>query len=352
MASRENSVSVSTLLRAIPQELRPEWDGLAVRITHGQAEWTLRPVWVGEGLPADAARARNEIARGIDAPPDAIPVVIARRISPGAREILESEKLSWADASGRAHIDIPGRLYIARLEPTRGDAGREFKWSAAADAIAETLLTWRARQPRGEAMPVAKVTVVAQTADVSLAHAARVLRHFDEQRYTAKTGAERGRTATRELRDPGRMLSDWAGHHASTAWPGGTVEFHVPWREPQQSVSMLTEALSGEEWALTGEAAADRIAPYLTSVPTVDIYVPIGALSHAVDRLALHPEAVEVESGGRVRIHPADPYLFRLTQEVRGVRTVSPVRVYADLLRGRGRSREAGEYLREAAIGF
>jgi hypothetical protein len=98
--------------------------------------------------------------------------------------------------------------------------------------------------------------------------------------------------------------------------------------------------------------AADRIAPYLTSVPTVDIYVPMGALSHAVDELALHPEVVEVESGGRVRVHPADPYLFRLTQELSGVRTVSPVRVYADLLRGRGRSREAGEYLREVAIGF
>jgi hypothetical protein len=351
VASRENSTSVSTLLRAIPEELRPEWDGLTVRIVHGQAEWTFRPVWVGEGLPADAKRGRDEIAHGIGAPPDAIPVVTARRISPGAREILESASLSWADASGRAHIDVPGRLYIARFEPIRADAGREFKWSAAADAIAETLLTWRVHQPGEEAMPVAKVTEVAQTADVSLAHAARVLRHFDEQRYTAKTGAERGRSATRELREPGRMLSDWAGHHAASAWPGG-VEFHVPWREPQQTVSMLAEVLSGEEWALTGEVAADRIAPYLTSVPTVDIYVPMGALSHAVDELALHPEAVEVESGGRVRIHPADPYLFRLTQEVRGVRTVSPVRVYADLLRGRGRSREAGEYLREVAIGF
>ena len=48
----------------------------------------------------------------------------------------------------------------------------------------------------------------------------------------------------------------------------------------------------------------------------------------------------------------ADPYVFRLTREARDVRTVSPVRVYADLLRGRGRTAEAAEYLRETAIGF
>lgn len=352
METREKSASVSALLRAIPQELHPTWDEGVVRVSYDGREWMLRPVWCGEGLPADAKRARDEIAHGGGARSNAIPVVTARRVSPGAREILDSQNLSWADTSGRAEIVIPGRVYIARFEPIRADAGRAFRWTAAADAIAETLLTWRTQQGGGEAMTVDKVAVIAEAADVSVAHAARVLRHFDEQGYTAKTGAERGSSASREFRDPGRMLSDWAGHYAASGEPGRVIEFHVPWRDPEESISMLLEILRGQDWALTGEAAADRIAPHLTSVPTVDVYVPERQLSAARVRLSQHPDVTEVESGGRIRIHQADPFVVKLAQDVRGVRTVAPVRVYADLLRARGRSAEAGEYLREMAIGF
>lgn len=352
MELRENSVSISALLRAVPEELQPEWDGEVVRVVHEGNRWAFRPTWIGEGLPADARRAISEVASHDSARSGAIPVVTARRISPGAKEILDAERLSWADASGRAHIVVPGRIYITRIEPIRADAGRTFKWSAAADAIAETLLTWRTQQAGTDIMPVEKVGVVAHAADVSLAHAARVLRHFDEQRYTAKTGAERGSSATREFRDPGRMLSDWAGHYVADTGPRTAVEFHVPWRESQQSILMLADNLSGQDWAITGEAAADRIAPYLTSSATLDLYVPRAQLSSARDRLSNNPEVTEVQTGGRIRIYPVEPYVFRLAQEASGVRTASPIRVYADLLRGRGRSAEAGEHLREVAIGF
>ena len=353
MEARENTASVSALLGVIPPELEPEWDGHVVRIRHEGRESLFRPLWIGEGLPADARRARTELFHGASERTDGVvPVVTARRVSPGAREILEDAQLSWADASGRARIVVPGSFYIARLEPIRADAGRAFKWSAAADAIAETLLGWRVEYSEPETMPIEQVGVIAKTADVSLAHTARILRHFDEQRYTAKTGAERGTSATREFRDPGRMLSDWAAHYAATPQSGADIEFHVPWRDPQQSIEALTSSLHGQDWALTGEAAADRIDPYLTSVPAVDLYVPAGQLEPARGRLAQHPDFREGESGGRIRLSAADPYVFRLTREARDVRTVSPVRVYADLLRGRGRTAEAAEYLRETAIGF
>lgn len=353
MDQRENTASVSALLRAIPPELQPEWDGHVVRIHHEGRESAFRPLWIGEGLPADARRARDELVHGASQRAGGvIPVVTARRVSPGAREVLEDAQLSWADASGQARIVVPGTLYIARLEPIRADARRVFKWSAAADAIAETLLGRRVEYSERAPMPIEQVGVIAKSADVSLAHTARVLRHFDEQRYTAKTGAERGTSATREFRDPGRMLSDWAAHYAATPRSGADIEFHVPWREPQQSIDALTRSLDGREWALTGDAAADRIAPYLTSVPTVDLYVPEGQLEAVRARLSQHPDVREVESGGRIRLYVADPYVFRLARDARGVRTVSLVRVYADLLRSGGRSAEAGEYLRETAIGF
>lgn len=343
---------MSALLRALPTELVPERHGDRIRVTRDGESWAFRPIWVGEGLPADARRGVNEVAHQAVAHADEIPVITARRISPGAKEILEAAQVSWADASGRAHVVVPGRIYITRFEPARTAEGRTFKWSAAADAIAETLLTWRARQPDGDTIRIERLATVAEAAGVSPAHAARVLRQFDDQGYTVKTGPERGTSAAREFREPGRMLSDWAGHYSSGAGPGGAVEFHVPWREPEQSLSLLGELLAGRDWAVTSEAAADLIAPYLTSVPTIDLYVAAEEVSRVRDLLVRHSDVTEVESGGRIRIYSADPHVFRLTQEVSGVPTVSSVRVYADLLRHRGRSAEAGEHLREVAIGF
>ncbi|WP_378145428.1 type IV toxin-antitoxin system AbiEi family antitoxin [Cnuibacter sp. UC19_7] len=351
MAGRENTESLSTLLRALPPELGPERDGDVVRVWWDREAWALRPFWSGEGLPADAKRMTDRIAHEIG-DSRTIPVVTARRVSPGAREILDSADLSWADMSGRAHIVVPGRLYIARLEPARAETRRTFAWSPSADAIAETLLSWRAHQQAGAEAPIAKGATIAESAGVSPAQAARVLRQFDERGYTVKTGPERGSAATRRFVDPGRMLSDWAGHYAVSSNPRPDMEFHVPWREPTESMSVLHKALAGIEWALTGEAAADRIAPYPTSVSAVDLYVHRDDLSIVSDLLTDGSDVTRVDAGGRIRMRAAADHVFRLAAESGGEPAVSPVRVYVDLLRGRGRSAEAGEHLREVAIGF
>lgn len=342
--------AVDTLLRAIPADFHAEGGVDTVRISRGTSAWMFQPVWAGEGLPADVRR----VSSLLDHAPTratAIPVITARRMSPGAREILREERLSWADASGRAQIAVPGEVYITRLDPIPMDAGRRFRWSAAAHAVAETLLTWRVRQGAETRDPIGRVATIADAAEVSIPHAARVLRQFDEQGYTVKTGAERGSSAGREVRDPGRMLSDWAGYYAINS-SAPAAEFHVPWREHEQSFSTLVASLANLDWAVTGIAAADRLAPYLTSVPTVDVYVSFDALQEARHRLSSQSDVLEVENGGRIRIFSENEYLFRLSDDQHGLHVASPIRVYSDLLRQRGRAAEAAEYLRETAIGF
>ncbi|MFB4350770.1 type IV toxin-antitoxin system AbiEi family antitoxin [Microbacterium sp. CR_7] len=349
MASRENP-AVTTLLRVLPPEFHVEHRGDSVDISLGARSWALQPIWAGEGLPADIRRIRNDVVHG-QTQVHGLPVIAARRMSAGARELLDESQLSWVDASGRARIVIPGEVYLARLDPVPADAGRPFTWSGAARAVAETLLTWRVRHRDDVPDSIGRVGVIAEAADVSVAHAARVLRQFDEQGYTVKTGAERGSTATRELRDPGRMLSDWAGQYALQN-RAPAAEFHVPWRDHTQTLSMFSSSLSALDWALTGAAAADLIAPFLTSVPAVDLAVPFGDLAELRRTLSSHEDVREVERGGRVRVFAVDEYLFGLTDGRGGIRVASPVRVYGDLLRERGRLLDAAEYLREVAIGF
>lgn len=335
------------LLNVAPPGFRAEADAKDVRLSHGARSWTLRPMWVGEGLPADVRRA---IAEQVPAREGVVPVLVARRMTSGAREILDEHRTPWADTSGRAQIIVPGELYILRLEPTPMDAGRPFRWSPATQAVAEVLLAQRAHGGAATSTPVGRVASIAQAAGLSVPGAARVLRQFDEQRYTQKSGAERGSTAVRELRDPSRLLSDWAGQHiVGRAEPA--AEFHVPWRDHTESVSFLTTSLERERWALTGAAAADEYSPYLTSIPTADIYVMAEERSDVRRRL-IAGGATEVERGGRIRIFTGPEYLFRLSEDRQGLPIASSIRVYGDLLRQRGRFAEAAEYLREGVIGF
>ncbi|WP_251447811.1 hypothetical protein [Microbacterium sp. USTB-Y] len=349
MALRENP-AVAALLRVLPPEFHVQVHQDTVQISLGPNSWTLQPIWVGEGLPADIRRARNDVAHALTGV-GGLPVIAARRMSSGARELLGESQFSWVDASGRARIVIPGELYLTRLDPVPVDAGRLFTWSGAAQAVAETLLTWRVQQSDRALESIERVGAIAEAAEVSVAHAARILRQFDEQGYTAKTGAERGSTAMRELRDPGRMLSDWAGYYAlANVVPA--AEFHVPWRDHDQTFPVLASSLDGLNWAMTGAAAAERIAPHLTTVPVVDMLVSFNDLTEVRRRLTSKDDVREVERGGRVRAFTADEYLFGLVNEEDGLRVASPVRVYGDLLRERGRSVDAAEYLREVAIGF
>ena len=354
MDSREKHAA-STLRRVIPAEFEPEIDGALITLRLQDRTWRFLPIWIGEGLPADARRAVGIVLERAGAWPDAFPVVIANRVSPGAQEFFKEHHLSWADRSGRARILAPHGLFISRSDPIRADAGRTFAWSNAADAVAETLLTWAVfRQPDDE-LRIDRVAEIASATDLSLAHTARVLRQFDEVGYTAKTGAERGSTASRECRGRARTLSDRAGHGAATGGRGRSVEFSVPWRETDRSLRQIHEILGGVPWAVTGAVAADLVAPFLTSLNDLEFYVSAEHAELVQDLLATDDQLTEVESGGRVRVFTAEPHVLRLSTmigEVDGVLIAPPVRVYADLLRRGGRSAEAAEHLREVRIGF
>lgn len=346
--------AMAALLRVLPEELHPEADGTLVTALLGDESWRFLPIWIGEGLPADARRSQAIVLERIALYPDAVPVVVANRVSPGAQELLRENHLSWADRRGRARIHAPQGLFVSRFDPVSPDVGRAFRWSNAADAVAETLLTWAALRNAHDASRIDRVGDIAAATDLSLAHTATVLRRFDDLGYTAKTGAERGTAASREFRDPGRMLSDWAAH-AAAGGGGQTMELHVPWRETDQSLKTIHEALDGMTWAVTGTVAADLIAPFLTSITEVELYVSDDDADRARRLLLDRGDLTEVESGGRVRVRTAAPRVLRLAREiheVQGVHIVSPVRVYADLLRRGGRSAEAAEHLREVVIGF
>lgn len=334
----------------------PNLRGPTIRVDYGKTHSVLTPVWAGEGYPTDVERALQDAGRR-DLHPRETLVVVARRMSRGARERLSVMGVSWADEEGRAFIRAePGLLVVhdraaVRTRPTSD----EVRWSEGSGAVAEYLLgrvSGQRLSPDEPAM-LPPVTVVAERIGVSPPLASRTLQGFDAQGWTTKVGPERGSQSGRLLSDPGGLLSAWAAWHSSGR--AATVQAHAFIRTADGFIASQIEPNWGDHWwALTGLLALDHRAPITTSIPVIDLYLDRQAFAdpRVLNDLLVRAGLRTVETGARVHIIEADPYLPRLTEESWPTREVGDVRLYADLLRSGVRGQEAADHLRETRIGF
>ena len=104
------------------------------------------------------------------------------------------------------------------------------------------------------------------------------------------------------------------------------------------------------KYAISHEAAAQRYAPFLSSVSQVRVRLLVGAnADNAIGELGARP----VNEGANLAIIEAKSLgelLFR--EEVGSIWLASPIQVYLDLLGGEGRAKEMAEHLRKERIGF
>tara|TARA_R100000365_G_C2748652_1_gene81002 strand:- start:8079 stop:9140 length:1062 start_codon:yes stop_codon:yes gene_type:complete len=353
MVQGENP-GVAVLMNVAPPALLPEPIANGVVLEGASPKITLRAVWAGEGFPADVRRVLDQ-PNG-EAEPERL-IVTARRLSPGSVRLLSERGLSWADADGYAEISLPPDLFISRLKPRplpRG-ATTAMSWSPSAEAVTEFVLCRRVEPPAVLTQAwngVDRIAHIAEATRISQGQVAKVLVALDEEGYTAKFGPERGPTSTRELRERGRLLSDWAGHYARSARKERRVDLHTMSRDPREWTASAGGKLGRLPWAASGWVGADAIAPFATNVPDMILYVPEDSFDDALNRLTDDGEVSQVDRGGRIHLRAAASYVFNFTKTSDPAHVASPVRVYADLLRAGGRGVEAAEHLREVAIGF
>lgn len=341
-------------MNVAPPILSPEpgVDGVFLQAVSHPME--LHSVWAGEGFPADVRRALDRAE--IEMTSERI-VVTARHMSPGSVRLLTNQGLSWADASGYAEISFPPNLFISRLKPRPLPLTptTSMSWSPSAEAVTEFVLSRRVEAPAGLTQAwtgVDRIAYIGEATRISQGQVAKILVMLDEEGYTAKFGPERGPTSTREIRDRGRLLSDWAGRYARSARKERRVDLHMTSRDPREWTAAASGTLEKIPWAASGWVGADAIAPFATSVPDMILYVPEDSFDGAVDRLTNAGNVSQVDRGGRIHLRSAPSYVFDFTTRSDLGNIASPVRIYADLLRAGGRGAEAAEHLREVAIGF
>ncbi len=287
-----------------------------------------RAVWIGEGWLRDMRDALVNEGRRPE-------VLVARRMSPGARSAAAEARVGWIDESGAAEIALPG-LLISRSGRKDPKVLRPPCWTPSVIGTAEALIL-------GTRPTVAEVE---RRTGLSVGSATNALATLTTLGLL-RSDAARGRESAREVTDRSRLLDAYA-EAAITRTPALSLRVGTTGRDLIDELTSLGQGWDAEgmAWAATGAAAASVLGPYLSEVTGVDVFVDAptpATLDSLAGRSGLRP----IE-GGRVLLRPfPTPVTRRLCGTESGLRVAPWPRVYADLRTTGVRGEEAAEHLRE-----
>lgn len=271
-----------------------------------------------------------------------VPLVVAHRLLANVKEELERAGVSYADATGAAHVEAPG--FLLHLEPTaRGRSAAAVTaprgWGAVGVRIVQVLLA-----ARGEQWSVSGLAAAAGT---SIGQAHNVLARLDTEGFLQSSGRPRLRSVT----DPTDLL-DWLGSLPAATKMHRRLSTYLYAPDPGGLVTRLAGRAhgAGTPWVLTGAAAAQVMgAPTVTSLPTILVRVdPETDLTETARQLRLEP----VDDGGNVLLI-ADVGLVGMhaSQHVGSAVVAPAVRIWLDLLTER-RGDDAAAIFREGVLGY
>lgn len=273
---------------------------------------------------------------------EVVPVLIADLISPGAKKLLRDERAGYFDSGGSLFLYASGTyLYVEKPAPKQESRLIRSVFTGRRAQVLHAILT-RREGPF-------KVTALAEEAKVSPATASQVLQELERFEWVVSRG--RGPHKVRYLLEPAALLDAWA-KQAATRRAQAMRRLYVPLTRADELVERMGRVLAGHavEYEITHEAAGQRYAPFLSSVSRVQCRLLAGReADQAIEELG----ARVVSQGTNLAVIDAKSLgelLFR--QRLNGIWLASPIQVYLDLLRSKGRAKEMAEHLRRERIGF
>jgi len=265
---------------------------------------------------------------------NAYPVFVAPYVSARGRETCKSLGIGFVDMAGNAYLKFGG-VFIERFAkeaPKREQRLLKSIFAPKATRVIRKMLV----------IPEKKWTLqpLADAAGVSLAQAFKVVKKLESQNFATR---EEGKI---RLINPGELLNLWAQAHDLSK--NKVTGYYTR----EKGVALLNKiAELGKKkrlrYGLTLMAGASLVAPFVRSS---DIHLYIAENQKQwVDQLNLE----EVEFGGNVfLIQPADEGVFFDMQEINGIRVVSNLQLYLDLVKYPARGKEQAEFLRKEKMKF
>lgn len=350
MVKNDHLVKVEGPLEAEAARLLRGVEGIEVVSRDGRGrrgDATVR--FAGVTRPVDIERKRSlnaatawQVVRQAEEAGDRPLLVLTGQATAEARAILRRHGIGLVDGAGNAHLELPGLLlHIEGKRRPKGEADqRRAQLSGKAGVIAQALLLDRERPWR-----IHDLATVAGASD-ALAH--RVLARLEAEKIVAAEGA--GPARVRRVVNATALLDLWAEENVDRAVER-TAAFRVA-RTPEELVAGLSQRLveADVDHAITGAAAAMALAPFVTAVPTVEVWIESRITAMTVLEM-LGAERVETGANLVLRQAPGDgPLAFHDLRDGRWL--VNPMRLYYDLRQDPRRGREQADRLRQEVLGL
>ena len=269
-------------------------------------------------------------------------VLIAEYISPGAKAQLQAEHIGYFESGGSLYLPAPGAYcYIERPSAKPFERAVRSLFSGRRAQVIHALLIHHQRW--------FGVHELAELAVVSPATVSEVFSELERQDWVRLEG--KGPRKVRQLSEPTALLDAWAKQMKDV--PSQTMgRYYVPGVKADGLMQRIAEQFgkSNIEYAVSYEYAAQRYAPFLSSISHVRLRMIKSSESQAaISELGARP-VVEGSNLGIIETDAHGELLFR--NEINNIWLASPVQVYLDLMHGEGRSMEMAEHLRKERIGF
>jgi hypothetical protein len=273
---------------------------------------------------------------------DRISIIVAEAISPGAKDLLRSERVGYYDRGGSLFLPVSGAyVYIDRPPPKTLAKSMRSLFSGRRAQILHALLVRPRNWFNGKE--------VADEAHVSQATASEVLTELE--RFDWVTSRGQGPGKERHLKDPAALLNAWVKQFETARAPA-LRRFYVPSLKADQLLEPIGRVFGHHkvDYEISYEAAAQCYAPFLSAISQIRCRLIPGP---AVDSALSDLDARVVTEGLNfvvIEAKSSEELLFR--EHIAGAWLASPVQVYLDLQRGEGRAKEMAEHLRKERIGF
>ena len=266
-------------------------------------------------------------------------VVVAGESTARAREILTEAGVGLVDGLGNVRLELPGLLVrITSNRPARR-ATVPVRLSGKSGLVAQAMMC--------DVDRYWQVGDLKERCGVSAGLVHKVLLRLEHEGVVDVQGA--GPAKTRRLSNPAALLDLWAEEQIDRSTRHRVFMLA---KTTDQLIGSLSEGLEEArvDYALTGAAAATRLAPFVTNVAVADVWIESTADPSVVcARLGARP----VNSGPNlVFLQERDngPLAFRT--RIDGVWTANVFRLYLDTRRDRRRGHEQSDHLRREVIGF
>jgi hypothetical protein len=272
------------------------------------------------------------------------PVVLllaAQSISPGAKELLREERKAYFDSGGSLYLNT-NNLFVDRERPPAPSEERVIR-TLFTGTRARVLLSLLDRPQ--EWINVSKLS---RDAEVSTATASEVLQAMERNDWVMSEGA--GPHKQRRVIRPEAVLDAWT-KFVETRKPPKLRRFYIPQSNldlPHQAAKFFDQ--HEVEYAMTGEAAAQHYAPWLTHISVLRFRLVYSENAEA----ALSGMGAKLTTEGTnlsILEVPSSKDIQRRDYD-NGIWYAHPIQVYLDLLKLEGRARDAANHLREERIRF